>query len=165
MNTYELYQPHSGRKTHKLKEITMSDLQTLKAVENLLNRADKFDKLPGPQQAAFRAQLTKLIDRVDEPEIKAVLVALKEEVGEAETAAAKLLTADDLIAEYREKYQGYSIRQRGAFKAKAKRLLNKAKEDGDTETVEKLTKLEETIEETALSLSKKRILAMAKKRS
>ncbi len=143
----------------------MSDLQTLKAVENLLNRADKFDKLPGPQQAAFRAQLTKLIERVDEPDIKAVLVDLKEEVGEAETAAAKLLTGDDIIAEYRDKYQSYSIRQRGAFKAKAKRLLNKATEDGDTETVEKLTKLEETIEETALSLSKKRILAMAKKRS
>ena len=143
----------------------MSDIKTLKSVEKLLNRADKFEKLTGPQQAAFRAQLTRLLNQVEDPDIKAVLLQLKEEVGEAETAAAKLLTADDLIAEYREKYQGYSNRQRGAFKAKLSRLLNKASEEGDKETVEKLTGLETTIAETALSLSKKRILAMAKKRS
>lgn len=142
----------------------MSDIKTLKSVEKLLNRADKFDKLTGPQQAAFRAQLTRLLNQVEDPDIRSVLEALKDEVGEAEKSSSQPMTADDLIAEYREKYQGYSNRQRGAFKAKLSRLLNKAAEENDTETVEKLTGLETTIKETALSLSKKRILAMAKKR-
>lgn len=142
----------------------MSDIDLLKATERLMNRADKFSSLTGPQQAAFRANLTRLLNRVEDPDILQVLKDLQEEIGESETRETRKLTADDLLVEYNEKYRGYSARQRGAFKAKVSRLINTAQESGDNETADKLTGLQETMRETEERLRKQRILALAKKR-
>lgn len=143
----------------------MSDtIDLLKSVENLMNRVEKFDSLSAPRKAAFRANLTRLLNQVEDPDILQVLNDLQEEVGKSETREAKKLTADDLIQEYKEAYKGYSARQRGAFKAKLSRLLNTAEEKGDGETVAKLQELQETMIETEERLRKQRILALAKKR-
>lgn len=135
-----------------------------KAIERLLDKADRFDRLTGPQQAAFRATLTRQLKTVQDPDILTVLQELQNEIGEPDSPTAKKMTADDLVTEYRERYAGLSMRQRGAFKAKVSRLINSATEEGDKETVDKLEALQAEIEETAVRMKKQRILALAKKR-
>ena len=139
----------------------MSDY--LVTVEKLLAKAERFDNMSPGQKAALRANLTKLLQAVDDPDIVAILEAVQAEIGTAEKPAYKPMTADDLVEEYAEKYSSYSMKQRGAFKAKISRLVNKASESGDDETVNKLQDLQDTMTETANRLRKKRILSLGKK--
>ena len=128
-------------------------------IENLFDRAERWDKLTPGQQAGLRATLTRQINTVEDNEIKAALLALQDHIGPAETKQAQKLTADDLIAKYPKEYRGMSVRQRGAFKAQISRLLNEATESGDDETVNKLAALTEKMEADTKRLQKERIMA------
>ncbi|MCP4424430.1 MAG: hypothetical protein GY803_08070 [Chloroflexi bacterium] len=127
-------------------------------IERLVERANKFETLTPNQQAGFRAALTRQLNSIEDDEMKAVLEAVQEHIGEPEKRATEKLTADDLINKYPD-YLGMSPKQRGAYKAQISRLLNTAVENGDSETVKKLESLKSTMEEDTLKFQKHRILA------
>lgn len=120
---------------------TIGKRVNLDAVIGMLRRAERFDELPAPQQAALRAQVTRTLRDASDPDIAAVLEQIRDVIGEAATRPADRMTAADLFNEYEAAYAGYSSRQRTAFKAKVSRLGNVANEAGDTETAAAMSEL------------------------
>ena len=114
----------------------MDDNKFLQSVERLQDRYQRFGKMTGPQQAAFRATLTTLLKQVEDPDIKAILEDIREDIGEPESRSYAKLT----------------------------RLLNSAKEEGKAEDAAKLEGLQETMIQREIELRRQRILARAKAR-
>jgi hypothetical protein len=140
----------------------MSDL--LSNVESLLERADKFDSLTPGQKAGFRAQLTKLLGKVKEPEILTILQELQDEVGKGEAKAKSKATVEDVEAEF-PLYKSKDKKQRGAYKAKVKRMLNTARASGDKpELVQRLADLEAKAVNLERQETRENVLRLAKKR-
>lgn len=138
----------------------------LKSVESLLDRVEKFDRLTAPQQAAFRANLTRLTKQVtDDPEVAEILDLIKERIGEPDTKTYQPQTPAEVVSEYEGKFLSYSIKQRISFKAKVSRMANKSKEDGNLEALETLTSLQARIESDGQAARMKRIKAKVSKLS
>lgn len=137
----------------------------LNSVESLLKRAERFESMTSGQQAAFRANLTMLRKRVDDPEIAQILDDLQAEIGLPEKRERAMMTPDDLRNEYRDKFGGYNDRQKAAFKAKVTRLAKRLTEEGDVETAKGLETILTDIAEVEAQALRKRILNLAKKRS
>jgi hypothetical protein len=117
----------------------MADI--LSSVETVLNKTAQLEKLSTGQVAALRATITKLLEQVDDDELKGILLEVQAIVGERETASYQPKSADDYVIEYEQKYRSYSMKQRGAFKAKVSRSLGNAKEAGDEAEAAKLQQL------------------------
>jgi hypothetical protein len=100
----------------------------------MLRRAERFDELPAAQQAALRAQVTRTLNVVSDPDIEDVLIRIQDVIGTAAVRPNERMTIEDLTAEYTASYAGYDTRQRAAFKAKVSRLGNVAKSEGDDST-------------------------------
>lgn len=117
----------------------------LKAVVSMLHRAERFDELPAPQQAALRAQVTRSLKTYDDPDILNVLRNIQDVIGVAAKSPAERMTADDLLSEYEASFAKYTARQKAAFKARVSRLGNMAENDGDSETVAAMNELSDRI--------------------
>lgn len=136
----------------------------LSSVESLLDKVDKFDRMTGPQQAAFRAQLTRLQNQdIDDPEIAQILADIEAAIPEKESKTYSPQTVEEIVAEYESKWMGYSARQRAGFKAKLTRRVNAADEAGEADDLEKLTGLQDRIESEARKARMDRIRAKAAK--
>ena len=114
---------------------------SLQTVIAMLRRATAFDKLEPPQQAALRAQVSRMSRTNTDPQIAEVL--------------------DDVIAEYRASYAAYDPRRRAAFKSRVTRLMKSATEDGDAETAATLSKLAAEIEAAEESEAREEIRKLA----
>lgn len=123
----------------------MTKRVNLDAVIGMLQRAERFDELPAPQQAALRAQVTRSLKAIDDPDIRAVLEDIQNVVGVAVKPQTDRMTAADLVAEYEAAYANYTSRQRAAFKAKVSRLGNLAESAGDGETAAAMSDLSDRI--------------------
>lgn len=106
----------------------------LDSVIGMLRRAERFDALPTAQQAALRAQVTRTLNAVSDPDIETVLLQIQDVIGVAAAKPQERMTIEDLSAEYEAEYANYDNRQKAAFKAKVSRLGNVAKSEGDDET-------------------------------
>lgn len=140
----------------------MSDLLT--SVLKLVEQADKFGTMQPPQQAAFRARLTRYLNEVTDEEVKGILLGIQNEVGTAVKKSTQKLTAETIEAEFKEAYAGYDTQKRGAFKAKVTRLLNEAREGGDQETQMRLAAVQLKADDFESKEVKAKLLALAKNR-
>lgn len=113
----------------------------LHTVIAMLRRAGSFEKLPSGQQAALRAQVSRMTRTNSDPQIAEVLRQIKDTIGEAERKVTGGMTAADLLEEYTAGYANYDPRRRAAFKSRLTRLQKSATEDGDGETVAILSQL------------------------
>lgn len=118
---------------------------SMRSVQKLLEDLKKFESMDGNRQGAFRARLTRYLREVEDEQVRRILEQVRERVGEAEKRASQKLTAGDLETEF-PSFAGYDSKRRGAYKAKLTRLLNEAKDEGDSQSVERLTALAERIE-------------------
>lgn len=112
----------------------MTSRVNLDSVVGMLRRAERFDELPAAQQAALRAQVTRTLNVVSDPDIEDVLLRIQDVIGTAAARPNERMTIEDLTAEYAASYANYDTRQRAAFKAKVSRLGNVAKSEGDDST-------------------------------
>ena len=112
----------------------MTTRVNLDSVVGMLRRAERFDALPAGQQAALRAQVTRTLNVVTDPDIEDVLLKIQDVIGVAAAKPTERMTIEDLSAEYEAEYANYDTRQKAAFKAKVSRLGNVAKSAGDDET-------------------------------
>ena len=112
----------------------MTSRVNLDSVVGMLRRAERFDELPAAQQAALRAQVTRTLNVVSDPDIEDVLIRIQDVIGTAAAKPSERMTIEDLTAEYAASYTAYDTRQRAAFKAKVSRLGNVAKSEGDDST-------------------------------
>ena len=112
----------------------MTSRVNLDSVVGMLRRAERFDELPAAQQAALRAQVTRTLNVVSDPDIEDVLIRIQDVIGTAAARPNERMTIEDLTAEYAASYTAYDTRQRAAFKAKVSRLGNVAKSEGDDST-------------------------------
>jgi formate dehydrogenase maturation protein FdhE len=115
------------------------------SVQKLLQDLKEFESMDGNRQGAFRARLTRYLNEVEDEQVRRILEQVRERVGEAEKRASQKLTAEDLEAEF-PSFTGYDSKRRGAYKAKLTRLLNEARDEGDTQSAERLAALAERIE-------------------
>lgn len=102
--------------------MTTDRLSLVRRLTGLLRTAKGFDRLERPQQAALRAQVTKLQSQITDPELLKVLEKVSEMIGEPETREARKMTVESLTEElntFAEKTPG----QRRAFKAMVKRFI------------------------------------------
>lgn len=143
----------------------MSDyLSLLTNVQSLADKSTRFDRMTPAQQAGHRAAVTRARTKAEElgaTDLLDALNAITEAIGEAEKAERERMTAESLVEEY-AKYQGYSPRQRAAYRAKISRLLNSAKEEGDAETVAALESLNEKMTADEVAAWKRALLATLK---
>lgn len=134
---------------------------SLQTVIAMLRRATVFDKLQPPQQAALRAQVSRMERTNTDSQIADVLTRIRSVIGEAEPKASGGMTAEDLLDEYRAGYSHYDPRRRAAFKSRLTRLMKSATEDGDTETVATLSQLAAGIEASEESEAREEIRKLA----
>lgn len=107
----------------------------LQTVIGMLRRTASFDKLPAGQQAALRAQVSRMTRTTSDPQVAEVLAQIREVIGEAETRhAAAGMTAEDLSEEYATRFAAYDPRRRAAFKSRVTKLAQRAANDGDADT-------------------------------
>lgn len=93
----------------------------VKRLTGMLRTAREFEKLEVPQQAAFRAGVTRLKGQVTDPQLLAILEKITDRIGEPEARAAKKMTLETLTAEA-ETYAEKDPSLRPAFKAKVRRF-------------------------------------------
>lgn len=118
---------------------------SMDSVRRLLEDLKKFESMDSSRKGAFRARVTRYLNKVENPDVKKILEAIREKVGEAEARTTARLTVEDLEAEL-PKFAGYDSKRRGAYKAKATRLLNEAKDKGDTDKVARLQVIQNRID-------------------
>lgn len=110
----------------------------LNSVVAMLRRAKAFEALPKPQQAALRAQVSRMRKSdVTDPLILEVLEQIQKVIGESEPRERAVMTLDDLQAEFAD-YADYDPRRRAAFKARVTRLRKAAEAADDLSTVSAL---------------------------
>ena len=134
---------------------------SMESVRKLLEDLKKFDDMDSARQGAFRARVTRYLNKVEDEQVRKILEAIQERVGSSQPRSAKKLTADDLVIEFEKSFAGYDSRRRGAFKAKLSRLLNQAADEGDAETVSKLEAIRERIEAAETAGVKEDVLNIA----
>ena len=119
----------------------------LQTVIGMLRRAHEFDKLPTPQQAALRAQVSRMSKTAADPQIADVLSQIKAFIGEADTRRETGgMTIEDLADEYRAGYTAYDPPRRAAFKSRLTRVRKAAELDGDADAVARASALADEIE-------------------
>jgi len=118
----------------------MSDL--LVSVRNLLEKVQEFDKLEPGQQGATRAHLSRLLNQVEDEEIKGVLLKVRGIIGASTSRSYDKVTVEDVEKEFAESFPGYSSKQRAPFKAKVTRMMNEATEAGETEDRQRLATIQ-----------------------
>jgi hypothetical protein len=116
----------------------------LDSVRRLLVDSRRFDGMTSAEQGAFRARLTRYLNKVEDEQLREILEALQERVGKAEPRGRDSLTVEDVAREF-SKFLSYDNRKRAAYKAKVTRLANKAEEEGDAEAVERLQAIQAEI--------------------
>jgi hypothetical protein len=127
----------------------------------MLRRAAAFDKLPPQQQAALRAQVSRLSKTTTDPQIAEVLTQIRATIGEAERKDTGGMTVEDLLDEHRAGYAHYDPRRRAAFKSRMTRLAKAAEEDGDADAVATLTALADEIRASEESEAREEIRKLA----
>lgn len=138
-------------------------MTSLDSLQQLLKDLPEFEQMPPPRQAAFRARLTRYLKQVKDNELRAILEGIQEKIGEPERKAkADRMTPESLESEL-PRYGSLTSSQRAAYKAKVQRLLNKAKEAGDTETVNRLTEILAQVAQVEETEALTEIKALAKK--
>lgn len=138
----------------------MSDTVNLESIQRLFQQAKTFNEMEGPQKAAYRATLKRFLGRVKDDKIKAALQKLAEYVGESKPPY-RGMNADDILAEYREKYNGYDTKQKGAFKAKLTRLMKSEREAGNEAAAKRLAGVQFVIREQEEKEIRESILELA----
>ena len=118
----------------------MSNL--LSAVQKLLVDYQEFEDMDNGRKAAFRARITRYLNRVTDEDIREVLEQLQDEVGAAAPRTTAKLTVEDCEKEFLDSFSGYENNRRGAFKAKVSRLLRAAEKGGDSQAVKRLQSLQ-----------------------
>lgn len=109
--------------------MTTDRLSLVRRLTDVLRAAKGFEKLEKPQQAALRAQVTRLKSQITDPELLKALEKAAELIGEPETRETRTMTVESLTEEldtYAEKDPG----QRRAFKAKVKKFIGLNEDPG-----------------------------------
>ena len=137
----------------------MSNLQT---VIGMLRRAASFEKLPAAQQAALRAQVSRMTRTNSDAQIAEVLTQIRLTIGEADDRKESGgMTAADLDAEYAASYASYDPRRRAAFKSRLTKVRKVAEQAGDAESVAAVDQLADTIREAEESEARAEIRKLA----
>jgi hypothetical protein len=134
----------------------------LQTVIGMLRRAAAFEHLPSAQQAALRAQVSRMSRTNTDPQVAEVLGQIKAFVGESELRReAGGMTADDLEAEYRTAFAAYDPRRRASFKSRVTKVRKLAEEANDADAVALLSQLMDGIVEAEEAEARETIRKLA----
>lgn len=135
------------------------------AIKRLLVDVKIFDSMSSAQKAAFRARVSRYLGVVGDTDsdtydatLTDILTAVQNKVGASAKRKTKKLTVDDIIEEYREGIDTDDPRKLGAFRAKAKRLMNRS---SNPETIAKIKNLLQEIEDHVNEMRREAIINMA----
>jgi hypothetical protein len=107
-------------------------------VQKLLAKARDFENMTNREKGAFRAHLTRLLNEVEEPRVRELLLQVQEKVGAKAETTYSPVTIEEVEQEFAEEFADYGSNRRGAFKAKVTRRLNNAEAAEDRERLERL---------------------------
>ncbi len=109
--------------------MTTDRLSLVRRLTGLLRAAKGFDKLEKPQQAALRAQVTRLKSQTGDAELLKALEKVSEMIGEPEARESRKMTVESL-AEEAATFAEKNSDQRRAFKAKVSRFIGLSEDAG-----------------------------------
>lgn len=139
-----------------------------KALNQLMSDVSKFDDMPSPKQAAFRARVSRYLSIVSDsdheqydPKYTEILTAVQNRVGASAVKSSQSLTVDDIEKEFSDGLDYGDSRKLAAYRAKAKRLYNKAVASDDTDTADRVNHILNEINDMVDQADRDSILAMA----
>ncbi len=134
----------------------------LQTVIGMLRRAASFEKLPTAQQAALRAQVSRMTRTNTDPQIAEVLTQIRASIGEADDRKeAGGMTAGDLQAEYAAHFAAYDPRRRASFKSRMTKVRKLAEEAEDAAAVAILSQLADDVRDAEESEARAEIRKLA----
>lgn len=143
---------------------TVSD----KAIKRLLTDVKLFANMTSAQKAAFRARVSRYLGIVSDDNgdqydatLTDILTAVQDKVGKSAVRKSKKLTPQDIIDEYNN--DGVDVndtRKLGAFRAKAKRLMNRL---DDQTAVADIQAILDNLDQQEADIRRQSIINMAMK--
>lgn len=99
------------------------------SLEKFIKNSANFSKLTDNQKAGVKAHLSRLLTAAEvvkpSSDVMEFLQTMQAEIGVKAEKPSKKVTAEDVIKEFND-FPSYNSRERGAYKAKVKRMLNEA---------------------------------------